>query len=166
MAGETAAIDEVVFYTDYGKTELGRGTQVAPSVWQITWEPATGGYQNLRAVAYNTQGESATSARVIIRVKWPLHDGDSVPDNDELCKIIPNPNNGLFSLELQEPLKESSDIHIISMLGQVVAVERMDRDEIIKEMDLSALPPGFYNIRFETGDRISPCNRTMRMVKQ
>lgn len=165
VAGDPGAIDEVVFYTDYGKTELGRGTQVAPSVWQITWEPATGGYQNLRAVAYNTQGESATSARVIIRVNWPLHDGDSVPDNDELCKIIPNPNNGLFSLELQEPLKESSDIHIISMLGQVVAVERMDRDEIIKEMDLSALPPGFYNIRFETGDNMSPCKQTMRMVK-
>jgi hypothetical protein len=166
MTGDEGEIDEVLFYTDYGETLLGRGTHISPKVWEFSWLPGASGYHNIRAVAYNMKGERATSSRVIIHVRWPLHDNDTASNNDGQCKIIPNPNNGLFSLELQEPLRESSEILIFSLLGQVVAVEQMDRDEIIKEMDLSALPPGFYNIRFENEDSLLPCKQTMKMVKQ
>ena len=69
-----------------------------------------------------------------------------------------------FFLELNEPLKESCDIHIISMTGQIMAMERMAQDEMHKEMDVSALPPGIYNIRLGNGKNLSPCSSGLKMV--
>ncbi len=145
VKGSAEDIQEVTFYTEDRERELGNGEQVSPGLWQFSWESDKLGYQDLRAVAFNSQGETATSSIRRVRVVWPQNGNDSFAD-DQQCKIIPNPNHGFFLLELNEPLKEDSTIQIISMMGQVVAIERMTQDEISKEMDLSSLPPGVYNI--------------------
>lgn len=164
VEGLTEEIKEVVFYSEDREKMLGKGNQVSPSVWQFTWVSDAIGYQELRAVAVNSQDETATSSIVRVRIKWPLRVSNDLSDNQ--YKIVPNPNDGVFSLELQEPLKESSDIQIYTMMGQLVAVERMAQDEMIKELDMSRLPPGFYNIYFESKAYPLHGKKTMKMVKR
>lgn len=165
IENSTEEIQEVRFYLEDGERLLGQGNRIASSVWQYTWESDEIGYQALRAVAVNTRDESAKSSIVRIRVKKVLHSTSLHSEDFSLCKIIPNPNNGLFSLELTEPLKESIDIQVISMMGKVVAVEKMAADEIIKELDLTTLLPGFYNIQLKSGNHPPPCSRGVKMVK-
>jgi hypothetical protein len=165
VEGASESVDEVVFYGDDGETLLGIGEQVANEVWEYSWDSDEMGYEGFRAVAHGSQGETATSSILRVRVKWPLHDEGTEADNTRDCQIIPNPNDGLFYLELTEPLRDESEIQIISLTGQVMAVERMARNELIKEMDLSAFPPGMYYIHMMNGPA-SPCGaQSIKMIK-
>ena len=163
--GISENIDEVLFYSEDRERLLGTGEQVAPSIWQFAWECDTHGFQDLRAVAFNSQNETATSSILKIQVRWPLHDIPSPSNGEDLCKIIPNPNDGLFSLEFQEPLKKSLDIQVISISGQLMAVERILQDEIMKQMDLSDFPPGLYTIHFGDGNYPSSNMNSLKMVR-
>ncbi len=164
VAENPEAIQEVVFYTDNLERMLGNGEQHYPSIWQYTWESDVLGYQDLRVVARDSQGETATSSISRIRIIYPLYDSPSLSDGDNMGKIIPNPNDGFFFLKLKEPLKESCDIHIISMTGQVMAVERMEQHEIRKQVDVSALPPGLYNILLRAGKDAPLSAQVLKMV--
>ena len=120
---------------------LGEGVPVNASVWEYAWESDTVGFQQIRAVAENAQGETATSALVRILIA-PEED----PGYAEKCKIIPNPNGGTFILELTKPLVADSNIHVVSMHGQLLSTEVMSKDEMIKEFDLSELGAGMYGL--------------------
>ena len=156
-------IQEVTFYSDNGQSLLGTGTQLSSSVWQFTWEPDAVGYQGLRAVATGSQGMTATSALVRVRIRWTLGAEDTTEINT-LEKIIPNPNNGFFLLEVQKPLNQSCDIRIFSMSGQLMAIERMAQDEKTKEMDVSFLPPGLYSIQVANEKDPSFRAKSLKMV--
>lgn len=163
VEGLTEEIQEVIFYTEDRERTLGSGEQIGSSLWEFTWESDALGYQDLRAVAFSSQGETATSSILKIRILWPAGDSLDLAD-DNVCKIVPNPNDGFFFLGLQEPLTESYDIHIISMTGQLMAVERMEQDEMIKDMDISALPPGIYKIHMVNGENPPPCTNNLKIV--
>lgn len=164
VEGLAESIEEVIFYAEDTERMLGSGVQIAPSLWQFTWESDEIGYQELRAIAMDAQNQTATSSIVRVFIHWPLDTDDTLEGKEELGKIIPNPNDGLFSLELREPLKENSDIHIFSMSGQLVAVERMAKDEITKEVDVSTLPPGFYNVSLASEGQALSRHQSMKMV--
>jgi hypothetical protein len=161
VGGESQDVQEVLFYTEDRARIIGQGTQVSDNVWEISWESDEIGFQELRAEAIGHGGEVATSNILRIQVMWQDIDTATEYHNENSCKIMPNPNDGFFSLELQEPLKESSDIQVFSMSGKLVAIERMDQDEMIKQMDVSALPPGIYNIQLGQGKNASG----IKMVK-
>lgn len=162
VEGLPEEIEEVIFYTDNKERELGSGEQIATGLWQFSWIAEEPGYQDLRAVAFSSLNETATSSirRIWIPGKEP-EEGDS---EEQACKIVPNPNDGFFSLELEEPLEENCDVHVFSLTGQLMAMETIAPYEMTKEMDLSALPPGFYNIRLGIGDGTQPCNGGLKMV--
>jgi len=162
VEGNFGDVDEVLFYSEDRERLLGTGEQIGEDLWQITWESDVVGYQELRAEASNGQ-ETATSSILRIRILWAVHGNDTLSD-DQQCMIIPNPNDGFFLLELNEPLIESSDIHIISITGQLLAVERMAQDEIIKEVDVSHLPPGMYSIHLGKGNNSPACSNGLKMV--
>jgi hypothetical protein len=162
--GASESIEEVLFYGDDGETFLGFGNQVAPSVWQYTWESDDMGYQGFRAEARSSQGETATSSILRIRVTFAL-DARSPEDADPYGKIIPNPNDGFFLLELPKPLTEDTNIQIISVTGQVMAVEYMAREEQVKEVDVSTLPPGLYYIHLCNVENSSYGDQSLKMVK-
>jgi hypothetical protein len=147
-------ISEVDFYSqDVGRKLLGHGEQLEPSIWKYEWESDTIGYFGLIARARNTVDESAISSLVNILI-YPYRNHD----DDSLCQIIPNPNNGLFVLQLEEPLNKKSQIHIVSMEGKLQAVESLYPDEIIKVMDLQELETGSYGIVLESEGGLKPCN--------
>jgi hypothetical protein len=163
VEGLVEEIQEVVFYSEDMEKMLGKGNQISPSVWQFTWVADAIGYHKLRVVAVNLQDETATSSIVRIKIRWPLHASNDLSESQ--CKIIPNPNDGFFLLELPEPLEESSDIQIMSVTGQVMAFEHMARQEQIKEVDVSFLPPGLYYIRLNKGGTSLSGDQSLKMVK-
>ncbi len=165
VEGTAETIEEVIFYDENGNNLLGPGTQVAPSLWEYTWESEDIGYQGLRAEARSSQGETALSSILRVRIRWPLNKDQSQPDDIKHSKIIPNPNDGFFLLELPEPLEESSDIQILSVTGQVMAIERMAREEQIKEVDVSYLPPGLYYILLNKGGSSLSGMQSLKMIK-
>ena len=165
VKGISEQIQEVDFYTEDRERLLGKANQIGPSIWQLTWECDATGYQDIRAIASNSQTDSATSSRVIILIKSDLNNIHAVSEYNGPGIIIPNPNDGLFSLELKDPLKENCDIQIISMTGQIVAVERMEQDALRKEMDLSSLPPGLYSVYLKEQNNPSPKYNSLKLLK-
>ena len=147
-------IIEVKFYIGQNNIKLGDGNHDKASEWQFAWESDITGNLGIRAVAINSKGESATSSVVNIFI-YP-EGGPEESENN--CKIVPNPNNGTFVLELVEPLTAPSKIHIISMEGRLIAVETMVQNEITKAFDLSSLGAGYYGIVFNSGENIHICN--------
>jgi hypothetical protein len=147
-------ISEVDFYfQDVERMLLGQGEEVEPSVWKYEWESDTIGYYGLLAKAKNTEDESAISSLVNILI-YPYRNHDE----DSICQIIPNPNNGLFVLQLEEPLDKTSLIHIVSLEGKLQAVESLYPNEIMKVFDLQQLETGSYGIVLESEDGYKPCN--------
>jgi hypothetical protein len=146
-------IAEVDFYfQNVERKLLGQGQQVAPSVWEFEWESDTIGYHGLVVTARNTENESSISSLRNILI-YPYNDAGE----EDLCQIIPNPNNGLFVLQLYEPLDTNSQIHIVSLEGKVQAVESLRANEIIKIFDLAHLATGSYGIVLQTENGYKPC---------
>ena len=72
----------------------------------------------------------------------------SIDDNENIkFNIYPNPNNGIFSLQINQ--LENSDIllNINNVLGQVVYSENIENtNSLNKEINLSHLQKGIYNL--------------------
>ncbi|MEA3461562.1 MAG: hypothetical protein U9R49_06765, partial [Bacteroidota bacterium] len=147
-------VSEVNFHIqNVGRKLLGQGEQVAPSIWEYEWESDTMGYHGLVVRAKNTEDESAISSLVNVLI-YPYKDhGD-----DSFCQIIPNPNNGVFILQLEEPVNTTSKIHIVSMEGKLQAIETLSPNEIIKVFDLHQLETGAYGIVWQSENGYKPCD--------
>jgi len=156
VKGAAEDIVEVSFYSDNLEQLLGTGLQLSNTLWEFSWEPEAVGTRALRAVARSSQGETATSSLVRIQIKHPLGTAIRTSKHKEMVTIVPNPNGGIFRMELEEPLEVHGEIHIISMMGRTVAIEEMARNEKVKEFDLSSLSPGLYSIRLIHGGLRSP----------
>jgi hypothetical protein len=165
VKGAAEDIEEVSFYSDNLEQFLGTGFQLSHTMWEFSWEPEAVGTLALRAVARNSQGETATSSLVRVQIKHPLGTAIHTSKNEEMGTIIPNPNRGIFRMELEEPLDKHSEIHIISMMGRTVAIERMDRGEKVREFDLSSLSPGLYSIRLIHGGLRFSALHAMQFLK-
>jgi DNA-binding beta-propeller fold protein YncE len=71
-----------------------------------------------------------------------------VNSGDELLKIFPNPNNGRFLIEF--PDFNQSTIRVFDMTGKMIFDKKNYES---KEMDLSDLEAGCYNLKFVTSER-------------
>jgi hypothetical protein len=67
--------------------------------------------------------------------------------------MFPNPNNGLFTLELNASQKENLSINVMNISG--VTVYTLDNLEVSgfvsKNMDLGTLPEGTYVLKLSNG---------------
>ena len=71
---------------------------------------------------------------------------------NELVNIYPNPNNGLFTIALNESIKDSkvASIAIYNMVGEKV-FEKNDLSSTDKTINVSELPNGTYFVRLVSG---------------
>jgi hypothetical protein len=121
---------------------LGQGEAVNDSTFRLSWNIDTVGVQDLRAVAYNNNGDSATSASLTLIIHPFLEEGLK-------WKIFPNPNWGSFNLLLKDPLPSDSDINIYGTDGRLYAKREMKKNDLYKHFDdLSFLAPGYYIMQF------------------
>jgi len=80
------------------------------------------------------------------------------------CRIFPNPNNGLFQIELTPKQPGKVSIQIINLNGQIVLDEQLNSGtgKVIKSFDLRNQARGVYQIRIQTSDG----NYTYRITTQ
>ena len=69
--------------------------------------------------------------------------------------IFPNPNNGLFTLELNTSKARAFNVEIINIQGQVVYAKEIQQDGFYKDqIDLSKEASGIYYIRINDGKNL------------
>lgn len=156
------SISKVEFFVNDKEIKLGEGEK-KNNQWEYTWADASVGYHSLRAMASNDKGETATSQRIHVLVNPGISNNPDTINHD--CYLFPNPNNGHFTLILNEPLAVKSDIHIVSFEGTIKGLKTMFQEEIIKEFDLSTIDPGLYSLKFINSNNYLPCGEPLRFLK-
>ncbi|MFA5816268.1 MAG: T9SS type A sorting domain-containing protein [Bacteroidales bacterium] len=70
------------------------------------------------------------------------------------CRIFPNPNNGLFQIEVTPKQPGKISIQVVNLNGQVVLNEQLNSGtgQLIKSFDLRNQARGVYQIRIQTSD--------------
>jgi hypothetical protein len=108
-----------------GTTKIGETTSPP---WSFTWTNAPIGSHTINAVVTDNQGAKGTSSFIPLNVR----------SNNVV--IYPNPNKGLFTLVLTEPLEMNCTIAISSYEGKAVYNGTMAAGEMTKEFNLANIP--------------------------
>jgi hypothetical protein len=82
--------------------------------------------------------------------------------NEKFFKVYPNPNTGVFSLELNESQAASSiTVEIYGMLGERLLSQELSGASLYR-LDMSAMPRGMYILRVLKGQEVE----VQRIIKQ
>jgi hypothetical protein len=75
---------------------------------------------------------------------------------DEYVKLYPNPNSGMFTMDIQLPKFQDITVNIINSMGQTVKKmsEKNSRGGIY-QVDLSNYSDGVYMVRINTGNEVT-----------
>jgi hypothetical protein len=150
-------VTKVEFFS--GTNKLGELTTVP---YSIVLKNVIAGTYSITAVATDNQNATATSPTVIVEVsvitlEAPVNSVDDA--NKESLVLYPNPNNGLFSLDLANYKQEGNKIiTIFDLAGKIVYNETLLWGETIKQFDLSHIPSGIYIIKVNS--------KTMTVIKK
>ncbi|MCB2196816.1 MAG: choice-of-anchor J domain-containing protein [Bacteroidetes bacterium] len=83
---------------------------------------------------------------------YSITTGIGTPDGIVSMNIFPNPNNGMFTLEMNASKAGSFNVQIINIQGQVVYNKEVNQDGFYKEqIDISNEASGIYYIRINDG---------------
>jgi subtilisin-like proprotein convertase family protein len=67
--------------------------------------------------------------------------------------VYPNPNNGIFNLEINSDLDHSMQIQLVSVQGQIVYSSQIEvSSNFSEDFDFSDLAPGIYSLHLMNGD--------------
>lgn len=103
---------------------------------------AQSGNYAVRLIATNTCGSDTTIENLTVVVS-----GVAIQANEKYVRAYPNPNNGLFNIDLRLMNKDNIVMNIYSVTGQLVYTQKLG--EINQEniaVDLSTLSAGVYHI--------------------
>ena len=78
----------------------------------------------------------------------------SVEQYESQFRILPNPNNGLFILQLKQSAQSASKIEIINTLGELIYADKMQKGESRKEIDLTQHASGIYTCRIIKEEKV------------
>ncbi|MDT8309246.1 MAG: T9SS type A sorting domain-containing protein [Bacteroidales bacterium] len=85
-----------------------------------------------------------------INVTFVENPGIAVKHTNADIKIYPNPNEGVFALQLPEPLRNDDyTIEILDTRGSLLKTEELAAGEYIHSIDLSSLQSGLYYLRMK-----------------
>lgn len=120
-------IQKVEFYNE--EIKLG---EVHSQPYTLRWEEVPSGEYTVTAVATDDLDGESTSFPLSIKV---------IPD----IKLFPNPNNGIFTLAVSDPLEgNTTRIIIKSILGKIFYEDFLKDEELLKHFSLSYIPAGTY----------------------
>lgn len=67
--------------------------------------------------------------------------------------VYPNPNNGLFSLEINSESAQNMSLNLVNIQGQIVYSEQIDINSgFKKDFDFTDLAPGVYSLHLTNGN--------------
>jgi PKD repeat protein len=118
-----------------------------------TWDKTYRGVATLTAKAVNDCGESISSDAKTVTLYAPVGIGENAGLG---IRIFPNPNNGLFTLDITSGIVSEVKITVYNILGNVVYAESGVRfnGTLHKNLDLAGLAKGVYRLTVE-GNGIS-----------
>jgi hypothetical protein len=136
-------ISKVEFFSGNSKGNI-KLAELTTAPWSFTWKDVDVGTYSITAIATDNLNATTVSSPVDIEVEDDII--TSFYDvNSEILKLYPNPNNGIFTIELIDPMQsEKSEITITSFEGKVIYNGTMLLEELRKQFDLSYIKPGFY----------------------
>ena len=77
-------------------------------------------------------------------------------------RIIPNPNNGVFTVSYQLPQNKEGMLTITNQLGEVIYKEKRPQWSSICNINVSKLPQGIYLVTIESDGK----RKSVKFVKQ
>ena len=105
---------------------------------------------------YYTDGNNCTdsvSQNVTVNICTGINNQSST--NNIQLKIYPNPNTGVFTVEMEIPELQDIIISITNILGQSVYKEMLSKNIYKKQIDLNATSTGIYNLQVVIGKEIT-----------
>jgi hypothetical protein len=116
--------------------------------WEVSFECKKAGSYDIIAVVTDNLNAVTSSPAVKISVKLK----GEYPD---IINLFPNPNNGLFSINLTAPLPEKENaVTITNLTGHTVYYGMLESDQNIRQFDLSHSAPGQYIVIITSGNQI------------
>ena len=127
---------------------IGRGQEIS-----YMFDNVTNGIHSLCVVANNCSLLPETLCWDILVKTLGNHD-----IKKHLIKVYPNPNDGYFNLELAYIME--GNIEIYDLNGRQVYNQKLDKSNLIQQINVGLFPPALYNIilRNEVG-KIIGCNK-------
>ena len=102
----------------------------------------------ITAVATDNQFASSVSSPLIINVT-------ENEENQTVVSLFPNPNNGLFSIDIHSfELNEEKQISIFDLSGKPILEDVLADGEAHREFDLSTATPGTYILMISSAKQI------------
>ncbi|NTV84491.1 MAG: T9SS type A sorting domain-containing protein [Bacteroidales bacterium] len=139
------------------KVEFKNGTvtlaEILTAPYTYTWEAIDTGTFEITVISTDNLGAISTSAQLELVV------GTSYDINPETINLYPNPNDGVFSIELSSPLpNQSNKIKIVNIKGQIVYDGVITAEETTRQLDISHVNSGTYVLIITSGNS---ANRAM-----
>ncbi|MES2131247.1 MAG: GEVED domain-containing protein [Bacteroidota bacterium] len=164
--GLTFVNPDIFCPTDHGRaltegTPAG-GTYIGSGITGTTFNAAGAG-QGTYIILYNYTGPNGCSniARDTLKVYACV--GVEELENNFGLNVYPNPNNGLFTVELSANKDIDAKVNILTVDGRLVYNDVISGNGIItKSIDVTELANGIYYLRLETKDAI----KTYKILKQ
>jgi hypothetical protein len=138
------------------------GTYIGSGVTGSTFN-ASGAGQGTYVILYNYTGPNGCSniAKDTLRVYACV--GVDELENELGLNVYPNPNNGVFTLEVSTGKEIDARIQIITIDGRLVYNDVISGNGVMtKAIDIAELANGIYYLKLETKDAA----RTYKVLKQ
>jgi len=144
-------ISKVQFFN--GAIKLG---EITTAPYLFNWTNVTTGNYSLYAMATDNLNETTTSSSIVVHVN------QSNDLNTETLSLYPNPNNGNFTIEIKNPLRnENSRISVINSAGKNVYNDVLLKNETTKQFNLFYLDSGIYLLMI-VGENILVTNKFIK----
>ena len=147
LTADASDADGVVSKVEYfnGDTKIGESLS-AP--WPVSFECTKAGTYEITAVV--TDNLNAVTSSSVLKIFFTYR--NEYPD---IINLYPNPNYGLFSIDLTCPLPdERNTVSITSLSGHTVYYGVLEEGENTRQFDLSHTATGQYIVIITSGKRI------------
>ncbi|MCK5847162.1 MAG: M4 family metallopeptidase [Bacteroidales bacterium] len=115
------------------------------------------GTYNVELTVDNGCGVLALTKTVTINLATSINE----IEEDLISKIYPNPNNGIFSIEINAD-KKYKEMEIYNSIGLLVYNSTISIGKSIVEIDISNMSPGMYLINLKSSDT----NTSLKFIKK
>jgi hypothetical protein len=78
----------------------------------------------------------------------------SIDDQVSKFEVYPNPNNGVFNISFESPLKQNVTIEVFNMLGNVIYTKTLSNNIGSFNVELSDISSGVYFIKLDSNEKI------------
>jgi hypothetical protein len=148
-----------VVYKDAGISNKASLMKLDGSNWVQVGDAFSMGNATYTSLAFSADGspyvafrDEASMRRTTV-MKYGTVTGLKEIAGVEMIQIYPNPNNGIFTLELPKTNALDYTIEVINLTGQMIYSESLSKGNTYR-IDLSGKPKGIYLVKLKQGTEI------------